>query len=320
MNTSLSTLTKIAAPLATGMFLVGFVARTEDPFASAVVDRTYESADLGKLELAGACTITPDNISCWDPDGKPAPNLSEKVQAYYIVQGGNELRLKFGRKNRLIVFKEPPRGNPNGAYLGQAKTLGGQYMNQFGTIGMGGYGNGDATTWYLTDSEPTQEKTSVVFEVNVQFGSATVPVKAGSQATLGPIKVKIESIKPGPDRKQNWGPNPAKGQKTWTVTVTLDGTIGGKYPTVNGSVIGSDGQAVWSVSASGVPTPRPKGPFFTPPMMMGGFDGNVFLASGANTAKQELSVPVDPSKAHAIVLSLGGTRQVTFQNILLDPK
>ena len=41
MNTSLSTLTKIAAPLATGMFLVGFVARTEDPFASAVVDRTY---------------------------------------------------------------------------------------------------------------------------------------------------------------------------------------------------------------------------------------------------------------------------------------
>ena len=308
------------APAAGSLLLMGFVFRSDDPFTPVSVERVYESTDLGKLEQLGACSISEEAIACWNPDGDPAHDLEEKVKAYYLVNGDADLRLKYGRKNRFVAFQQPNNRGESAATLGNVRLSGEQLVNVVGQIAPSNSGDAPMIAWYLVDVEPSETRTPITFDINAKFGTSSIPLKIGSEASVGPIKVKIEGIKPGPERKQAWGPAHNKGQKTWTVSLNLEGTISGKYPDLAGSLIDSSGQPIWSVTANGVPTKPTHQQGMLIPGFNGNFDASVTLISGGNTARQELSVAVNPDKAPTLVLTLNGKRQVTFKNILLDPK
>lgn len=308
-------------PASIGLCLVGFVAQGDDPLAAVIVDRTYESADLGRIDLQGACNITPDVVSCWDPDGKPDADLAEKVKAYYIIQTGAEVRWKVGRKNRMVVFKEPSRVYGLGATINHAKTADGQYLQTAGQIDNYSQQHEPVLQWYGVDVDPNQSRTSVSFDISVRFGTAQLPIREGAEGRIGAINVRINSVKKGPDRKQTWGPNPNVSKKTWTVSISFTGNIAGRLPNPSLYVVDAKGNQIIKVDAGGNPRANPTSPI--PNSVMPntfGFDTGVYGIGTMKDGTQEFSVPVNPAKAGGLSISLNGSRMVTFKDILLDPK
>ncbi len=308
------------APAAACLSLMGFAAHQIDPLAPVTVERSYESADLGRIDLMGACTIGQDTVSCWDPEGKLDADLSEKVKAYYIVQSSTEIRMKFGRKNRMIAFREPSRNYGGDVTISSVKGEGNQNMNSAGQLPNYGANREPVLTWYEIDTDPSQTQTSVGFDISVRMGSGLLPVKEGAEISVGPLKVKVTGIKRGPDRKQNWGANPNVSQKTWTITVTVTGSVAGKIPNMYLYGVDDHGMQVSRVDAGGAPIhPKVSGTNMYQPIS-GGFDAQVYSLSGAGTATQEYSSTINPSKLSGLNISASGSRIVTFKNILLDPK
>ena len=75
-----------------GIIVTGFASKLDDPLASVSSSKSYQSPALGSIDLQGACSVTPDVISCWNADGVADSTLTEKIKAFYIVESSNELR------------------------------------------------------------------------------------------------------------------------------------------------------------------------------------------------------------------------------------
>lgn len=67
-----------------------------------IVDRQYESPEGAVIKGLGACSVSADDIVCWDMDGKADPRLTELVRAQFLVREST-LQLVFRKKNRILV-------------------------------------------------------------------------------------------------------------------------------------------------------------------------------------------------------------------------
>lgn len=299
---------------AAGLLLsAGFASQSADPLASVTVHKTYSAEDFGTVEVAGACTITPDTVTCWDDDGKPSPDLSEKVKAYYIVNSNAEVRYRFGRKNRVIVIKKSGTANGRAGYLTPAEN--GIYSS--GQIGQNSSGNEPYYEWYAIDVDPNATTTSLAFNLSLSFGTGGVILREGAEVKVGAMTVHVDSIKPAPDRPV-WGRNGLK-QKAWTIGVTIKGFPSAVVPNMNGQLFDTAGNVIPSVDASGNPASNSA-------MFSGGmgnrsrtFEAGPSVVSGSGSSKQELFIGVNPGKVGSILFSPSGTRKVTFTGIPLDP-
>jgi len=304
-----------------GIIVTGFASKLDDPLASVSSSKSYQSPALGSIDLQGACSVTPDVISCWNADGVADSTLTEKIKAFYIVESSNELRYKFGRKNRLVVFKRPPQSYGGPEYVSNVMTPSGGYLGSAGQIGMNGGGRDPFLEWYAIDSAPTDTTTSVVFNINIGIGSVKVPLREGAEGQTGTMKVHINSIKPGPDR-QVWIGGSNHKQRAWTVSVAISGFPGAIQPNMIGNILDLNGAPVNRVDDSGnplsdKPTRNGASTVYLPPA---GFDASLQILAGAGTTTQELSLTVNPAKASAISFNPAGLRKVTITDIPLDPK
>ncbi len=299
---------------------MAFVAEDSDPFAPVTVTRSYQADDFGKLDYVGACQITADSLHCWDPDGKDAPDLTENIKAYYIVQS-QTLQFKFGRKNRLLVFRRP--GNQGGnVTLGGAPMHGTTYANQAGQLANNNNGRERYLEWYALDTDPSKTTTELTFSLNLNLGAGSLAMKEGADATVGAMKLHLDSIKPGPDKPESYGN--LGHQKTWLIAISSTGFAGDHVPNFYVRPMGDNGLVIQRVDTKGNPTPVPenRNGYWQGNQTVSGFayDTTLQLISGAGTAHQVYSTVVNPAKTASLTLSANGERKVTFTNLLLDPK
>lgn len=77
-----------------------------------LVDRAY-SLNGASISVVGVCSLSNDALSCWTPDGKPDPQLTQQTMVRY-KEGGDLSNQHFftqvAKKNRLILYKvkNPP--------------------------------------------------------------------------------------------------------------------------------------------------------------------------------------------------------------------
>ena len=308
--------------LATGLLIAGFTVQEVDSTASITVSKTYTAADFGSMQSLGACSVTPDTVSCWDASGLADPNLTEKIKAYYIVDANAEIRHRFGRKNRILVFQRPPNGYGGPASMSMVRTATGGYLNSAGQIGANGRVGEPYIEWYSVDSDPSATTASIQFDINLNLGTGVVPLKEGADGKIGPINVHVNSIQPLPDRSVNG--TAANKEKVWGVSLTLSGYQGSTAPSFNGRVLDLHGVSISRVNAAGIPLPElsNRGGYnsfggYQPPT---GFDAGTQIQGGSGTPNLQLVVPVNPSKASALSLSATGIRKVKITDIPLDPK
>ncbi|HVT12524.1 MAG TPA: hypothetical protein VHE55_09670 [Fimbriimonadaceae bacterium] len=85
------------------------------PKADETVTGSYKLGDQAQVEVAGICKITEDSVGCWDSNGGADEDLTKKVkeslekEASQWGGGGSQVPVRYGKKNRLIVFKMTER-------------------------------------------------------------------------------------------------------------------------------------------------------------------------------------------------------------------
>jgi len=300
--------------------VAGFAVKQANPFEPVTASRSYKLAGLGSIDWVGTCKATSESIDCWNTDGNPDPDLTEKIKAFYIVQTNTDLHFKFGRKNRLVVFRRPQNGGPEFT-ITNTSTDSGQFLNESGQLGMNGGNREPYLGWYSVDTDPSLKMASVVFDITSNQGNATIPFKEGAEGSIGSARIHIDSIKLAEKGKGGNSPRFTP-DRTWTVSVTISGFTASTVPNISGRAFDQKGNMVYRVDTKGDPlseetTRRMYSPGFNP---VPGFDASLQCIKGYGSAHQDLSIPVNPSKAASLWLGMSGTRKVTITDILLDPK
>ena len=307
-----------AAIISVALLAAGFTMQESLPFGSVTVSKTYTAPDFGTIESLGACSITPDTVTCWDASGAADPSLTEKVKAYYIVDSNAEVRYRFGRKNRLLVFKRPSNFR-SGSYMSAFHSGNGGYLNNGGQIGANGRGNEPYIEWYNFDADPSEATATIEADINIGLGSGTVPLKEGAEGKVGPLTIHVNSIRPAADRT-SWNDVRSK-QKSWAVSVTVSGYQGPTMPSLGGRVLDANGISILRVNANGIPLPESSNrgvvSGYQPPA---GFDAALQGGMGNSGSTVSLALSVNPSKASALSLTATGIRKVKITDIPLDPK
>src|SRR5688500_6792711 len=93
------------------------------------VSSTYSSDDFGSLKVAGACSVTAEHISCWDPSGKPDASMSKDIDKFFSTRD-IPLNLKFKKRNRLIVLRHEPKQDAITHFRGELFAPNGQRLKQ----------------------------------------------------------------------------------------------------------------------------------------------------------------------------------------------
>ncbi len=81
--------------------------RPELPKPEETVAGSYDTGS-SKIEIEGGCKVTEDSVNCWKADGSDYPELEQKVKKSFDDPNGygtGQLRISYGKKNRVIVFK-----------------------------------------------------------------------------------------------------------------------------------------------------------------------------------------------------------------------
>ena len=295
--------------------VLGFGLKEADPLAAVTVSKEYHSDDAGSIEFVGACHATPKAIDCWDADGNPAPDLSQKVGAYYLVQNNTELTFKLNRKNRLVVFRrsEIP---PSGYGFGLA-TINGQNSRQAGQLVNFGARNEPYLVWFNVDAAAGDKTTTATFDLRFSMGAGSLPLKVGGEGEVGNMRVRITGIKRSSPKP---GYHPFEQNRAgWTVSTAITGYSSSLVPGLSGSAYDADNQPIQQVDRDGNPALSAMGrPGVRPDSWPS--DASVSTEEGGGTLKPELRLPVKPSKVARIQLRADGIRKVTVTDILLDPK
>ena len=300
--------------------LTGFARQDPGILVPVQVSKKYASADLGTIEAIGACSISPGTISCWDASGSTNSDLTKEIRAHYESGAGAKIPYRFGRKNRLVVFKLPSERPGIGTRVWNVSSENGEYPGSAGYIGPKWEGGSPYLDWYNIDSDLKAKRTSIRFEVMVPFGTGTVPLKKGAETDIGTMKVHIDSINRGPDR------NPLEilnfYRKTWQISVTVSGFPGSIAPTLGGLALDAKGDVVNTIDRDGTAFQAST----TGYVISGGIRRQVTRAPmvqairGAGTAHQVLWMPINPTDVSALSLTANGIRIVTITDIPLDPK
>ena len=307
--------------LVSGTVLAGFTLHQANPKNAISVSKRFTSPDFGTLEAIGACSMTPDTISCWNMDRTPDPELAEKVKAFYIVQSNQTVNYVFGRKNRLLVFRKPSNSNGSGI-VGPATTAEGHFLNSAGQIGGNGGRREPYLEWYAIDADPSATTAALTFTVNESSQSGNLSLKLGAEIQIGRTKFSLKSIEPTEDQVNFGWQSPHR--KAWKVGIILSPGPDGNIPTISGYPLDRDGKQIWHFDEKGNPLPVPKQQY------NGYYNGYPGGSNGFDTYLQNLGIPGDPNQSlilhvkpnnvAALQLTANKNQTVTITDIPLDPK
>ena len=295
-----------------------FVACTVAALATAQqVGYILEGPDTGRVEVAGVCDVTADTVRCWTPTGEAAPEVAERVKAYYLVNSNN-LNLRFGMKNRhLVVYTDNAGGN---RWSSNFSVDGVDYLNMGGSLSQGPR----TISWY-TFAVPNDRKTVIPKDTLTRMMSPSISLKLepGSEAKDEHGTFRVVKVAPGMRANRGgyypWGgvDGVAKA-KAWTITIAgpsalpLASTYTFTYP---------KGGAFQYVNLSGVPVivkPQEMSEVYRQgskirPISIG---PDQFFSEG----RFDLITNVDPARVSRLLISFQESKVVTFPEVVLDPR
>jgi hypothetical protein len=184
----------------TGLVILGVVtavaavAVQRDVALQATVDRRYEGADGKVVEGLGACSITTDDVSCWNMDGVVDKALAERVKAF-LLSSSNDIQFAFGRKNRWLVVRQSPSSGGNFELPRRG------YVQSFQ---LSYRGNESSENIVRVIAEPGETQTALIASMYLQNNDkpAEIPFKAGSVSTVKNMRIEIGTWKEAAKRPQ----------------------------------------------------------------------------------------------------------------------
>lgn len=306
---------------AIGLAVLGQVA---GPTVDAI-DGRYELPDGRRFEAVGVCQIDPAGIRCWSREGGPAPEITKKIEAFYLVQGSTDVSFRPGRKNLYTVFRYPT-------------SLGPQFVSRDGSYLPTSQFNEDNSylTWARALVSP-EDKTFEVF-ANLpqirQLAPTTLPFVKGRTTEIQAVQFEVGDWSPTPQRPggpfnqgfDRWG---TQGGKAWSVTLLRRSPAPLNFD-FSFAPLDKKGDLVGYVDAKGRPISEAKFNELGGNGYGGGFGGanggkppQAFRASfnyyynaeGATTA----STNIDPAQIGAIRITPSEKASVRFSGLPANP-
>ena len=314
--------------LAVAVAVAGAAQTANGWYAEAV--RTYTDPSGAKLTQEGACSYDEHVISCWDSDGKPAPNLTAQIVRFFTENQHVGLRYAFRQKNRLILFS-------------RSNGLGGMETSEPGGpttpfIQLTRQASGPTLGFTFASAPPSAAETDFVASlVGMPDGPpVTIPYFVGSRGTYGNSAVEVGDGEIGgpPGGGMNYvigtfghglAPSqpPVPRAKTWSYFVQIDPMPRTPYA-LSFSAINKKGAPIAYVDSNGRPTthePRRTRQQRPNDAVEAGqsFDSYLRFAA-ARGSVAVLASNIEPSALGAIQISGTHEVRVLFKHIMLDRK
>lgn len=208
------------------------ITRPEPPKADESVAGAYEAGGT-KIEIEGGCKITEDAIACWKADGSANPDLEAKVKESFENSqnyGGPSYQLRYGKKNRVIVFRTTTANSIEGrpVHVGIVQVgsdqMAGSYIN-LNLNDMTGHDPSQPNVRYEARSVSTEKgETTTTARLTVMESLPDRPLldcKVGASAVIGGVTYTISSIEP---YKADLNRYPGMTQMaTWKITFKKSG-------------------------------------------------------------------------------------------------
>lgn len=205
----------------------------------------YESEEYGLLEVAGACSANAEEVRCWDPAGKPNQKLTELITAHFLANPNSELRLRFRKRNRLLVIRTIARQNTRVSFYGELEGKSGVRASQSGTIGHESGQESHRLYWYYPPDD--ELATDVTTYLNMPLSSASnVAVKEGAEAKLGAYTVKVLGTAEA-SANEAYGMGYAATGKVWRISYSIAGPIDQEWPQLQPIPMDAKGQPIVAV-------------------------------------------------------------------------
>lgn len=269
------------------------------------------SPDNGEVELLGVCSYTENSVSCWKPNGTSAKEIEPSVDGLLRSGYGNQGRMRYGYKNRIIVFSRPQQASVtyrSGEVGGENSSLETQQTNE--TFGP----RIDAVFVATSVGTTSGAIVAKVQRPGVKPKTADLPLKAGSQATVDGVKVRITAVKKmtPSDPYYNSGFPESRNHPRWKVETTVDRAANPE--SYSGfQLFGLDGNPIQYVDAKGKPLLRPAFGTGEPVLQAMSFVGN-------NSGGTDMVLLVDPALVKRVQFGVTRPRLGVFKDIPLDPK
>jgi hypothetical protein len=309
--------------LTVALIAIASLSALQLPRPDVVVERIYEG-EGAKIEGVGACSITPEKITCWDMNGAPAPEFAERIRSYYLGQP-QEVSFKFGKKNRYLLVRTSGTASLYIEGVVQADRTSSNQLNYAS--------NGEPVLhWLGAAVESDRDKAAVRVVLNNLPGPAPVdlPFRPGTKANYDGVTLEVASWAKA-KKEQQPTYNPYGGlppnSELWQIVF---GSSTQNHP-FSYMPIGKDGKPIQYVDLKGMPVSGVKYLEENPNSNRGYAPGQLqtnskyrvayFQPSGAaaDGAFTMLS-NIDPSQIASIKLSSVRSKTIQIEGFPLDPK
>lgn len=270
------------------------------------LSNSYSADDFGSFQVAGACSVTAERISCWDMSGKPDASMSEAIDQAFS-RHKVDLSLKFKKKNRLIVLRHQLKRDATTHFRGELYAPGGEKLKQAIVFGH----NADplfATYWYYPSETETTLEVTASLDVLIR-AEAAVPLKEGSEAKVAGYKVKIDGVKASDSNIRATAPY----SRTWVVDYSVEVPAGRPEARFNAIPVDAIGDPITAIDSIGFPLSREMAS-----------QGSQLPASFSHVldkvTKRSWISKVNPEHVAGVRVNGVTTKKVTFKAVPLDPQ
>jgi hypothetical protein len=273
----------------------------------------YEASDFGTIEVRGACSYTSKSISCWNASGRRDSELTELVNAHYLIDSRKELTYRFGRKNRLLIFSQHKAGEFK---LSMPRSASGASLRDLFQLTSRFFEHGTELEVFSFSTKPT-DRTAMIeanYPSDLKFGE--IALKKGAESQTGTAMVRLESIVPGVEVAPHSGAEGAI--KTWTISLNLSGFPRMSMVKTTGRFLDSEESEILRADRFGVPitdSSRSQSENRT--------DMPAVFFNQQGVPKDQIwtfSTNLDPSKAAMLDFEVFGERSFKLEGIPLDPR
>ena len=273
---------------------------------------TYRAPGGGWFQVAGVCNADVQHITCWTPTGEEEPKLTELLNAYFLINPGQRMDVRYKHRTLMLVTKQFFTPGASGVGMATIQVEPGPPIYQSFTIGYNTPGNDSASIyWFYPPDEVSNIDVSGLLTTTT--GPEKIDLKAGASAHLKGGKVTITGIKKLPNKPAN-PPNPymppQKGPQ-WDATYSIQGEGDEPITLANFTAYNRHGDVIESIDDRGNPIKRQPGQFNS-------FDGPFRQSYPLFVAQPgHVTLGVKPDKVGYLMVTGSSNKKVTFKNVSL---
>ncbi len=301
---------------------IGAVSQLPDT-SDVIVKQNYKS-EAGSIDLAGVCKPSESEISCWNGEGLPNDVLGAELTEVY-KKGDITINMKYGHKNRLIVFDVDDRPDRRSeAKLVLQKHLSTPYGSSSSGYQLRNKYNENRMLINLAvpkDQVESQATTSLTEKLEP---SPKLEFKLGARLEFFGAKFKIVKIgekQPADDSGSRLGSPGAQ----WLVVLVREGAETPLPQGISWTIYGEDGLQIRSVNSEGepllaIPTYDSGGTRIPKEnrVFQASLGGGVYADAGGD--EMYMSTNLNPARIKSVVARCSVTRNLIIKGIPLEPK